>query len=363
MLKHYDVILVGAGLFNAVLANRLIKKNKTVLIIDKRNHIAGNCYSENRDNIDIHVYGPHVFHTSNKTVWEFMKQFTEFKNIELNTMAYAENKMYNLPFNMNTFSQVYNIIEPAKAKEFIQNCQNNSKIPSNLEEQAIKLVGQKMFDLLIKGYTEKQWGRKCTELSPDIIKRLPVRYTFNNNYFNDTYQGIPVDGYTKMVENMIKGCDVLLNTNFLDDKAHWESMADHVYYSGSIDEYYNYKLGVLEYRRVRFETEKLNIDNYQGVPVVNYTTHEQPYTRVIEHKMFNNKINIPITYVTKEYSSEWKQGDDPYYPISNITNNTLYKQYIEIPNNKVNFVGRLGLYKYMDMDDIVETALLYNINY
>lgn len=361
MLNYYDVILVGAGLFNAILTARFISQNKSVLVLEKRNHIAGNCYTETKDDIDIHVYGPHVFHTSNENVWNFVNKYSKFKNIELNTLAYAYGKLYNLPFNMNTFSQVYNIINPAEAEQFIKQCNKSNITPTNLKEQAIKLVGEKMFELLIKGYTEKQWGRNCTDISPDVIKRLPVRYTFNNNYFNDTYQGVPVNGYTTMIKNMFNGADILLNTNFLDNKNYWESICDQIYYSGNIDEYYDYKFGALEYRSVKFITEKLNIPIYQGTPVINYTTHEFPYTRIIEHKMFNYKSDIPVTYITKEYSDEWKPGDTPYYPVANSKNNALYDKYKTIKNDKTKFVGRLGLYKYMDMDDIIEYALFYKI--
>lgn len=362
MKEHYDVILVGAGLFNAVLAHRLKELNKAVLVIEKRNHIAGNCYTEDKHNIDVHIYGPHVFHTSNKAVWDFVNQFSEFNIFQLNTIANYKGEIYNLPFNMNTFNRLYSVVTPEQAKNAIiketRDCFTDN--PKNLEEQAINLVGKKMYEKLIKGYTQKQWGRKCTELPPEIIKRLPVRFTYNNNYFNDCYQGIPVKGYTKLIENMFDGCDILLETDFLKDKEKWESMADKIYYSGCIDEYYDYCYGPLEYRSVRFETVEYDMENYQGNAVINYTSDEDPYTRIIEHKWFNNK-GSDKTIVSREYSSEWKKGEVPYYPVNNEKNNTLYQKYKNIENKKVCFVGRLGEYKYYDMDDTVEKALNYII--
>lgn len=357
MKKKYDVILVGAGLFNAVLAHRLKELNKTVLVIEKRNHIAGNCYTEDKHNIDVHVYGPHVFHTSNKAVWDFVNQFGDFNIFQLNTIANYKGEIYNLPFNMNTFNRLYGVVTPEQAKNAIiketRDCFTDN--PKNLEEQAINLVGKKMYEKLIKGYTQKQWGRKCTELPPEIIKRLPVRFTYNNNYFNDCYQGIPVKGYTKLIENMFDGCDILLETDFLKDKEKWEAMADKIYYSGCIDEYYGYCYGPLEYRSVRFETAEYDMENYQGNAVINYTSIDKPFTRVIEHKWFNNK-GSDKTIVSREYSSEWKKGDVPYYPVNNEKNNALYEKYRAIPNGKVTWCGRCGLFRYMDMDDCIEEA-------
>ncbi len=362
MKEHYDVILVGAGLFNAVLAHRLIKQGKSVLVLEKRDHIAGNCYTYEQDNIDVHKYGAHIFHTSNKEVWDFVNQFGEFNNFINSPIANYKDEIYNLPFNMNTFNRLYGVITPEQAKDAIVKETKNCCVenPKNLEEQAINLVGRKMYEKLIKCYTEKQWGRKCTELPPEIIKRLPLRFTYDNNYFNDKYQGIPVAGYTKLIENMFDGCDILLNTDFLKDEEKFEAMADKIYYSGCIDEYYGYCYGPLEYRSVRFETVEYDKENYQGNAVVNYTSDEEPYTRVIEHKWFNNK-GSDKTIVSREYSSEWKKGEVPYYPVNNEKNNALYEKYKSIKNEKVCFVGRLGEYKYYDMDDTVLNALEFEI--
>lgn len=357
MKQHYDILLVGAGLFNAVLAYHFIKQGKSVLVIEKRNHIAGNCYSERKDNIDVHTYGPHVFHCDNKRVWDFVNQFGDFNTFQLNTIANYKGKIYNLPFNMNTFHQLYGVVTPEEAQNKIREESEQYHVdnPKNLEEQAINMVGKTMYETLIKGYTLKQWQRDPKELPPEIIKRLPLRFTYNNNYFNDRYQGIPVEGYTKIIERMYEGADILLNTDFLKDKEKWESMADHVFYSGCIDEYYDYCYGPLEYRSVRFETEVLDKENYQGNAVVNYTSDEEPYTRIIEHKWFNN-MGSDKTIISKEYSSEWKNGDVPYYPVNNEKNNALYEKYKAIPNEKTRFVSRLGTYRYLDMDDCIEAA-------
>lgn len=357
MQNHYDILLVGAGLFNAVLAHHFIKQGKSVLVIEKRNHIAGNCYTYSKDNIDVHQYGAHIFHTSNEQVWKFVNQFGEFNSFINSPIANYKGEIYNLPFNMNTFNRLYSVITPEQAKNRIiketKDCYIDN--PKNLEEQAINLVGIQMYEKLIKGYTEKQWGRKCTELPPEIIKRLPLRFTYDNNYFNDKYQGIPTCGYTKLISRMYMSADVILDTDFLKDKEKLESIADKVYYSGCIDEYYDYCYGPLEYRSVRFETEELDKENYQGNAVVNYTSDEEPYTRIIEHKWFNNR-GSDKTIISKEYSSEWKKGDVPYYPVNNEKNNALYEKYKAIQNDKVTFVGRLGNYKYYDMDDTIEAA-------
>ena len=357
MKEHYDILLVGAGLFNAVLAYHFIKQGKSVLVIEKRNHIAGNCYTYNEHNIDVHQYGAHIFHTSNEQVWNFVNQFGRFNSFINSPIANYKDEIYNLPFNMNTFNRLYGVITPEQAKNKIiketKDCYTDN--PKNLEEQAINLVGRKMYEKLIKCYTEKQWGRKCTELPPEIIKRLPLRFTYDNNYFNDKYQGIPVEGYTKIIERMFEGADILLETDFLKDKEKWEKMADKVYYSGCIDEYYDYCYGPLEYRSVRFETEVLEKNNYQGNAVVNYTSDEEPYTRIIEHKWFNN-MGSDKTIISREYSSEWRKGDVPYYPVNNEKNNALFVKYKSIKNDKVVFVGRLGNYKYYDMDDTIEAA-------
>lgn len=358
MKEHYNILLVGAGIYNATLAYYFIKQGKSVLVIEKRHHIAGNCYTERKENIDIHVYSSHIFHTSNKKVWDFITQFGEFNSFINSPIANYKDEIYNLPFNMNTFNRLYGVITPEQAKNRIiketKDCYTDN--PKNLEEQAINLVGKKMYEKLIKGYTEKQWGRKCTELPPEIIKRLPLRFTYDNNYFNDKYQGIPVDGYTKLIERMFEGADILLNTDFLKNKEKWENMADRIFYSGCIDEYYDYCYGPLEYRSVRFETEVLDKENYQGNAVVNYTSDEEPYTRVIEHKWFNN-MGSNKTIISREYSSEWKKGDIPYYPVNDNKNKTLYEKYASIKNDKVKFVGRLGQYKYFDMDDTIAEAL------
>ena len=357
MTQRYDILLVGAGLFNAVIAHHFIKQGKSVLVLEKRDHIAGNCYTYNKHNIDVHQYGAHIFHTSNEQVWNFINQFGKFNSFINSPIANYKGKIYNLPFNMNTFSQLFGVVTPAEAESVILNEKMKELMyfPSNLEEQAIAMVGRTIYEKLIKGYTQKQWGRKCTELPPEIIKRLPLRFTYDNNYFNDKYQGIPVEGYTKIIERMFEGADILLNTDFLKDKEKWESMADLVFYSGCIDEYYDYCYGPLEYRSVRFETEVLDKENYQGNAVVNYTSDEEPYTRIIEHKWFNNR-GSDKTIISKEYSSEWKKGDVPYYPVNNENNNALYEKYKAIQNDKVTFVGRLGNYKYYDMDDTIEAA-------
>ena len=363
MKNHYDYILVGAGLFNAVLAYRLTRLRKSVLVIEKRNHIAGNCYTYEKDNIDVHQYGAHIFHTSNKEVWDFVNKFGEFNNFVNSPIANYKDEIYNLPFNMNTFNRLYGVITPEQAKDVIiketKDCYKEN--PKNLEEQAINLVGKKMYEKLIKHYTEKQWGRKCTELPPEIIKRLPLRFTYDNNYFNDKYQGIPVDGYTALIGKMFTAegkskCDFYYCEDFLNNKSKWESIADKIYYSGCIDEYYDYCYGPLEYRSVRFETVEYDKENYQGNAVVNYTSNEEPFTRIIEHKWFNNK-GSDKTIVSREYSSEWKKGEVPYYPVNNDKNNALYQKYKDIKNDKVEFVGRLGEYKYYDMDDTIEKAL------
>ena len=357
MKQHYDILLVGAGLFNAVLAHHFIKQGKSVLVLEKRNHIAGNCYSERKDNIDVHIYGPHVFHAANKKIWDFITQFGEFNTFQLNTIANYKGKIYNLPFNMNTFHQLYGVVTPEEAQNKIREESEQYHVdnPKNLEEQAINMVGKTMYETLIKGYTLKQWQRDPKELPPEIIKRLPLRFTYNNNYFNDRYQGIPVEGYTKVIERMYEGADILLNTDFLKDKEKWESMADRVFYSGCIDEYYDYCYGPLEYRSVRFETEILDKENYQGNAVVNYTSDEEPYTRIIEHKWFND-MGSDKTIISREYSSEWKKGDVPYYPVNNEKNNALYEKYKTIPNEKTVMCGRLAQYKYFDMDDTIEAA-------
>ena len=363
-MKKYDYLIVGSGLFGATFAHLAHKQGKTCLVIDKRPHLGGNIYCENIEGINVHKYGAHIFHTSNKEVWNFVNSIVEFNRYTNSPVANYKGKLYNLPFNMNTFYQMWGVTTPAEAQAKIdeQKAEAVAKMkadgvsePRNLEEQAQVLIGKDIYERLIKGYTEKQWGRKCTDLPAFIIKRLPVRLIFDNNYFNDKYQGIPVEGYTKIIERMYEGANILLNTDFLKDKEKWESMADHVFYSGCIDEYYDYCYGPLEYRSVRFETEVLDKENYQGNAVVNYTSDEEPYTRIIEHKWFNN-MGSDKTIISKEYSSEWKKGDVPYYPVNNEKNNALYEKYKAIPNGKVTWCGRCGLFLYMDMDDCIEAA-------
>lgn len=355
----YDYLVVGAGLYGAVFAYEAKKKGKTCLVIDKRDHIAGNIYCENVSGINVHKYGAHIFHTSDKKIWEYVNQFAEFNNYINSPVARYKNELYNLPFNMNTFSKMWNIATPQEAKDIIasQIADLNITEPKNLEEQALSLVGKDVYEKLIKGYTEKQWGRDCKDLPSFIIKRLPLRFIYDNNYFNDRYQGIPIGGYTKIVEKMLDGIEVRLNTNYLDNREEFDAMADKIVYTGMIDQFYDYKLGVLEYRSVRFETEELPMENYQGNAVVNYTEREVPYTRIIEHKHFEFGKQ-PTTIISREYSSEWKKGDEPYYPVNNDKNNALYQQYKELADkeHKVIFGGRLGGYKYYDMDKVIAAA-------
>ncbi len=356
----YDYLVVGAGLYGAVFAYEAKKKGKTCLVIDKRDHIAGNIYCENVSGINVHKYGAHIFHTSDKKIWEYVNQFAEFNNYINSPVARYKNELYNLPFNMNTFSKMWNIATPQEAKDIIasQIADLNITEPKNLEEQALSLVGKDVYEKLIKGYTEKQWGRDCKDLPSFIIKRLPLRFIYDNNYFNDRYQGIPIGGYTKIVEKMLDGIEVRLNTNYLDNREEFDAMADKIVYTGMIDQFYDYKLGVLEYRSVRFETEELPMENYQGNAVVNYTEREVPYTRIIEHKHFEFGKQ-PTTIISREYSSGWKKGDEPYYPVNNDKNNALYQQYKELADkeHKVIFGGRLGGYKYYDMDKVIAAAL------
>lgn len=357
----YDYLIVGAGLYGAVCAHELNKKGYKCLVIDKRNHIAGNIYTKEVEGINVHQYGAHIFHTSDKWVWDYVNQFAEFNNYINQPVARYKNECYNLPFNMNTFTKLWpDVFTPSEARNRIEEekMAYNVENPKNLEEQAINLVGPTIYEKLIKGYTAKQWGRKCTELPSFIIKRLPVRFTFDNNYFNDRYQGIPIGGYTKLIENMLSGIEVRLNTNYLDNREEYNKLAKFIIYTGPIDEYYNYKLGNLEYRSIRFETEVLNIPNYQGNAVINYTEYEIPYTRIIEHKHFEFDSTSPKTVISKEYSSTWKLGDEPYYPVNDENNNNLYNKYKELSlkENKVIFGGRLGGYKYYDMDDTIMAA-------
>lgn len=358
---HYDYLFIGAGLFNSTLAYLAKRAGKKCLVIEKRPHIAGNIYTENVEGINVHKYGAHIFHTDNKEVWDFINQFAEFNRYTNCPVANFKGALYNLPFNMNTFNKIWpDVITPQQAQVRIQEQASvmAGKEPANLEEQAISLVGKDIYERLIKGYTEKQWGRKCTELPASIIKRLPVRLTFDNNYFNDRYQGIPIGGYTQIIEKMLEGVEVLLNTDFFDDKEKWLSMADKVIYSGTIDRYFDYCEGELEYRSLRFESEILDCPNFQGNAVINYTEAEIPYTRIIEHKHFEYGTQ-PKTVITKEYPATWKQGDEPYYAVNDERNSSLYAKYKALAEkqDKVIFGGRLGMYKYFDMDDTIEQAL------
>ena len=356
----FDFLIVGSGLFGAVCANLLNKKGYKCLVIEKRDHIAGNIFTEEIEGIDVHKYGAHIFHTSNKDVWDWVNQFATFNNYINQPVARYKNELYNLPFNMNTFTKLWkDVFTPEQAKNRIEEEKQLYRVenPSNLEEQAINLVGISIYEKLIKGYTAKQWGKQCTELPAFIIKRLPVRFVFDNNYFDDVYQGIPIGGYTKMVEKMLNGIEVRLNTNYFDDEKAFRKMAKYIIFTGQIDEFYDYCFGALEYRKVDFKTEILDCDNYQGNAVVNYTDYEIPYTRIIEHKHFVFGKQ-PKTIISKEYSSSWKKGDEPYYPINNAFNNSLYLKYKELADadKRVFFGGRLGLYKYFDMDDTIVAA-------
>lgn len=356
----YDYLVVGAGLYGAVFAHEAKKAGKKVLVIDKRPHIAGNIYTEEVEGINVHRYGAHIFHTSDTQVWQYINQFADFNHYINSPVAVYKDELYNLPFNMNTFSKMWNIKTPDEAMKIIDEQRAACAVgePKNLEEQALSLVGRDVYEKLVKGYTEKQWGRSCTELPAFIIKRLPCRFIYDNNYFNDCYQGIPIGGYTSVVEKMLEGVEVRLNTDYLEHRDEYENLAEKIVYTGMIDQFYNYKLGVLEYRSVRFETEILECENYQGNAVVNYTDREIPYTRIIEHKHFEfGKQNK--TVISREYSSEWKKGDEPYYPVNDEKNNALYDQYRQLADkeDKVIFGGRLGAYRYYDMDKVIRAAL------
>lgn len=356
----YDYLIVGAGLYGAVFAHEMNKRGKRCLVIDRRSHIGGNIYTEEIEGINVHKYGAHIFHTSDKTIWEYVNQFAEFNHYINSPVAVYGEELYNLPFNMNTFSKMWGIRTPQEAKDIIEKqvAELNITEPENLEEQALSLVGTDVYTKLVKGYTEKQWGRDCKELPAFIIKRLPLRFTYDNNYFNDRYQGIPIGGYTAMAEKLLEGTEVRLGVDFLEKREEYMDMADKVVYTGMIDQFYDYRLGVLEYRSVRFETETLPVENYQGNAVVNYTQREVPFTRIIEHKHFEFGTQ-PKTVISREYSSEWKKGDEPYYPVNNDKNNELYKRYAALAarEDKVIFGGRLGEYKYYDMDKVVRAAL------
>ena len=357
----YDYLIVGAGLFGSTFAHEMTKLGKKCLVIDRRQHIGGNIYCEKVNGINVHKYGAHIFHTSNKEVWEYVNQFAEFNNYVNSPIANYHGELYNMPFNMNTFTKLWGVVTPKEAMEKIESQKSilNGKEPQNLEEQAISLVGEDIYRKLVKEYTEKQWGRDCKELPSFIIKRLPVRFTFNNNYFNDPYQGIPIGGYNVIIEKMLEGSDVELGVDYLKEKDKYDSMAKKVLFTGMIDEYFNYNLGNLEYRTLRFENEVLeDVDNYQGVAVMNFTSHEQKYTRIIEHKHFEFN-DCKGTVITKEYPSAWKLGDEAYYPVNDDRNSKLYKEYEELAKKEKNvlFGGRLGQYKYYDMDKVIDAAL------
>ena len=356
----YDYLIVGAGLYGAVFAHELTKRGKKCLVIDRRGHIAGNAYTENISGINVHKYGAHIFHTSDREVWDYVNQFAEFNHYVNSPIAVYRDELYNLPFNMNTFSKMWGIRTPAEAKAKIaeQVAELNITEPKNLEEQALSLVGTDVYTKLVKGYTEKQWGRDCKDLPAFIIKRLPCRFTYNNNYFNDRYQGIPMGGYTAMVEKMLEGVDIRLNTDFADLMKAEPDIAETVVYTGCIDEYFGYSLGRLHYRTVRFETEELPMEDFQGNAVVNYTAREVPYTRIIEHKHFEFGTQ-PTTVISREYSAEWKPGMEPYYPVNDGENGALYEKYKALAQEetKVIFGGRLGHYRYYDMDKVIRAAL------
>lgn len=356
----YDYLVVGAGLYGAVFAQVAKAKGKKVLVIDKRDHIAGNIYTEEIEGINVHKYGAHIFHTNNKKVWEYITQFAEFNRFTNSPVANYKGELYSLPFNMYTFNQMWGVVTPQEAAAKIEEQKAAAGItePKNLEEQAISLVGTDIYEKLVKGYTEKQWGRPCHELPAFIIKRLPVRLTFDNNYFNALYQGIPMGGYTKMVENLLDGIEVRLSEDYLEKKAEYDALAEKIVYTGAIDAYFDYKLGALEYRSVRFENEVLDMPNFQGNAAVNYTDAETPWTRIIEHKWFEFG-DQPKTVISREYSSEWKPGDEPYYPVNDEKNGSLYAEYKKLAEaeNKVIFGGRLGEYRYYDMDAVIASAL------
>lgn len=356
----YDYLIVGSGLFGSVFTYEAKKRGKTCLVIDKRSHIGGNIYTEKVEDINVHKYGAHIFHTSNKEVWEYMNQFAEFNNYINSPVAVYKDELYNLPFNMNTFSKMWGIRTPAEAKAIIEKqiADLNITEPKNLEEQALSLAGRDVYEKLVKGYTEKQWGRSCTELPSFIIKRLPLRFTYDNNYFNDRYQGIPMGGYTAIIEKMLEGIEVKTETDYFEFRKENPDVAEKIVFTGMIDEYFDYCYGPLQYRSVRFETEVLDCENYQGNAVVNYTEREVPWTRIIEHKHFEFGRQ-PKTVISREYSSEWKQGMEPYYPVNNDENNALYEKYRQLAEKETNviFGGRLGQYKYYDMDKVVAAAL------
>jgi len=360
MANKYDYLIVGSGLYGSIFAHEVTKRGRVCLVIDKRNHIGGNIYTKEIKGINVHWYGAHIFHTSNKKIWEYMNNFIKFNRYTCSPVAIYKGEIYNLPFNMNTFNKMWGVKTPTEAKAKIKKQVTEANItePKNLEEQAIGLVGNDIYEKLVKGYTEKQWGMKATELPSFIIKRIPVRFTYDNNYFNDNYQGIPIGGYTKIIKKLLDGIEVRLNTNFFANRKELERLADKIIFTGMIDEYFNYRFGALEYRSLRFEHKLLDEENHQGNAVVNYTEYKVPYTRIIEHKHFEYGIQ-PKTIITKEYPMRWQKGDEPYYPINNDKNNVIYARYKELSDKVENviFGGRLAEYKYYDMQHVVERAL------
>lgn len=367
-MKQYDYLIVGSGLYGATFAYLAKQKEKKCLVIDKRSHIGGNVYCDDDEGIHVHKYGAHIFHTSNKQVWDFVNSFVQFNRYTNSPVANYKGELYNLPFNMNTFYQMWGVKTPVEAIAKIEEQKKDAvavldgREPTNLEEQALSLVGHDIYEKLIKGYTEKQWGRKCTELPAFIIKRLPVRFTFDNNYFYDAYQGIPIGGYNKLIDGLLNEIEVKINADFFSDRKYWESMADRIVFTGKLDEFYDYKFGKLEYRTVRFETDKLEKQNHQGNAVINYTEAEIPYTRIIEYKHFepeNPAYQKNITVISREYSTEWKDGMEPFYPVNDEKNGLLYKKYKTLADseNNVFFGGRLAEYKYYDMDDVIEKCI------
>lgn len=362
----YDYLIVGSGLYGAIFAHEATKKGYKCLVIDKRDNVGGNIYTEKVEGINVHKYGAHIFHTNNQKVWDYITKFATFNRFTNSPVANYKGELYSLPFNMYTFNKMWGVVTPEEAAAKIEEQKKEVKgEPQNLEEQAISLVGRDIYEKLIKGYTEKQWGRDCKDLPAFIIKRLPVRLTFDNNYFNALYQGIPVGGYTKMIENILDGIEVRLGEDYLEDKAKWDGMAKKVVYTGPIDAYFDYCLGTLEYRSVRFENELLDKPNFQGNAAVNYTDRETPWTRIIEHKWFEfgkdeDGNELPKTVISREYSSEWKPGDEPYYPVNDEKNGALYKKYKELADKEENviFGGRLGEYKYYDMDAVIASVLV-----
>ena len=357
-MPHYDLLIVGSGLFGSVIAHEALQQGKSVLVLEKRDHIGGNCFTREVDGINVHEYGAHIFRTNDKAIWDYMNQFCEFNNFVNSPIANYHGEIYNMPFNMNTFSKMWGISTPDEAKAIIEEQRIPCENPANLEEHILSLAGRDIYEKLVKGYTEKQWGHPCTELPPSIMRRIPMRFRYDNNYFNDRWQGIPIGGYTRIIEQMLKGADVKLSIDYLENRKVYNDNADEVVYTGAIDAFYGFCFGPLEYRALRFEHERLETDNYQGVAVVNYTDAETPYTRIIEHKHFEFGEQ-PTTVISREYPTSWEPGDDPYYPMEDEGNRTRYSEYLKLAQSeqKVKFGGRLGEYRYYDMQDTIKSAL------